>query len=173
MFDSARVRGALRCYDAIDRVEDRAVVFLARSSLWVKSERSRRRQRLCSFIFFQYSSQFRQEFTSPFTWKETRGFKSNCPASGWHLQRPSGRPRNDWRHQCPVFFFGPFYKRVARGAFSLTLTCRTILPLSFGGDFQCIHVYPSSWARLEFVQMVIVKTFLPEDVENIAEEVAW
>ena len=43
-------------------------------------------------------------------------------------------------------------KRVARGAFSLTLTCRTILPLSFGGDFQCIHVYPSSWARLEFVQ---------------------
>ena len=50
------------------------------------------------------------------------------------------------------FFFGPFYKRVARGAFSLTLTCRTILPLSFGGDFQCIHVYPSSWARLEFVQ---------------------
>ena len=22
----------------------------------------------------------------------------------------------------------------------------------FGGDFQCIHVYPSSWARLEFVQ---------------------
>ena len=50
------------------------------------------------------------------------------------------------------FFFGPFYKRVARGAFSLTLTCRTILPLSFGGDFQCIHLYPSSWARLEFVQ---------------------
>ena len=50
------------------------------------------------------------------------------------------------------FFFGPFYKRVARGAFSLTLTCRTILPLSFGGDFQCIHVYPSSWARLGFVQ---------------------
>ena len=33
MFDSARVRGALRCYDTIDRVEDRAVVFLARSSL--------------------------------------------------------------------------------------------------------------------------------------------
>ena len=29
-----------------------AVVFLARSSLWVKSERSRIRQRLCSFIFF-------------------------------------------------------------------------------------------------------------------------
>ena len=49
-------------------------------------------------------------------------------------------------------FFGPFYKRVARGAFSLTLTCRTILPLSFDGDFQCIHVYPSSWAWLEFVQ---------------------
>ena len=49
-------------------------------------------------------------------------------------------------------FFGPFYKRVARGAFSLTLTCRTILSLSFGGDFQCIHVYPSSWGRLEFVQ---------------------
>ena len=50
------------------------------------------------------------------------------------------------------FFFGSFYKRVARGAFSLTLTCRTILPLSFGGEFQCIHVYPSSWERLEFVQ---------------------
>ena len=33
MFDSARVRGALRCYDTINRVEDRAVVFLARSSL--------------------------------------------------------------------------------------------------------------------------------------------
>ena len=33
MFDSARVRGALRCYATIDRVEDRAVVFLARSSL--------------------------------------------------------------------------------------------------------------------------------------------
>ena len=33
MFDSARVRGALHCYDTIDRVEDRAVVFLARSSL--------------------------------------------------------------------------------------------------------------------------------------------
>ena len=59
MFDSARVRGALRCYDTIDRVEDRAVVFLARSSLWVKSERSRKRQRLCSFIFLQYQSQFR------------------------------------------------------------------------------------------------------------------
>ena len=59
IFDSARVRGALRCYDAIDRVEDRAVVFLARSSLWVKSERSRRRQRLGSFTFFQYQSQFR------------------------------------------------------------------------------------------------------------------
>ena len=50
------------------------------------------------------------------------------------------------------FFFGPFYERVARGEFSLTLTCRTILPLSFGGDFQWIPVYPSSWARLEFVQ---------------------
>ena len=50
------------------------------------------------------------------------------------------------------FFFGPFHKRVARGSFSLTLTCRTILPLSFAGDFQCIHVYPSSWARLKFVQ---------------------
>ena len=85
-------------------------------------------------------------------WKETRGTKSNCPASGWHLHRPSGRPRNDGRHQCPVFFFGPFYKRVARGVFSLTLTCRTILPLSFGNDFQCIHAYPSSWARLEVVQ---------------------
>ena len=55
MFDSARVRGALRCYDTIDRVEDRAVVFFARSSLWVKSERSRKRQRLCSFIFFNTS----------------------------------------------------------------------------------------------------------------------
>ena len=33
MFDSAQVRGALRCYDTIDRVEDQAVVFLARSSL--------------------------------------------------------------------------------------------------------------------------------------------
>ena len=33
MFDSARVRGALCCYDAIDRGEDRAVVFLARPSL--------------------------------------------------------------------------------------------------------------------------------------------
>ena len=55
MFDSARVRGALRCYDAIDRVEDRAVVFLARSSLWVKSERSWRGQHLCSFIFFNTS----------------------------------------------------------------------------------------------------------------------
>ena len=50
------------------------------------------------------------------------------------------------------FFFGSFCKRVVRGAFSLTLTCRTILPLSFGGKFQCIHVYPSSSARLEFVQ---------------------
>ena len=28
------------------------------------------------------------------------------------------------------FSLDPFYKRVARGAFSLTLTCRTILPLS-------------------------------------------
>ena len=30
----------------------RAVVFLARSSLRVKSERSRKKQRLCSFLFF-------------------------------------------------------------------------------------------------------------------------
>ena len=58
MFDSARVRGALRCYDAIDRGEDRAVVFLARSSLWVKSERSRRRRVYVLSFIFQCQSQF-------------------------------------------------------------------------------------------------------------------
>ena len=64
--------------------------------------------------------------------------------------------RHPW--QCPVFFFGPFYKRVARGAFSLTLTCRTILPLSFGGDFQCIHVI-TSW-RSRALCFVFQKKFI-------------
>ena len=153
MFDSARVRGALRCYDAIDRVEDRAVVFLARSSLWVKSERSRRRQRLCFHFFFN---------TSPSSGNKLRArSREKKPVELNQTALLVGDIYSDLRVDLAMtgainvrFFFGPFYKRVARGAFSLTLTCRTILPLSFGGDFQCIHVYPSSWARarLEFVQ---------------------
>ena len=49
MFDSAQVRDFLRFYDAINRVEDRAVAVLVISSLWVKAEPSRRRQRFCSY----------------------------------------------------------------------------------------------------------------------------
>ena len=62
---------------------------------------------------------------------------------------------------------------VARGAFSLTLTCRTILPLSFGGD-SSFNVSTCIQAREHDCAMVIVRvaTFLHEDaVENIAEAV--
>ena len=151
MFDSAQVRGALRCYIAIDRVEDRAVVFLAKSSLWVKSERSWRRQRLCSFIFFNTSLSSGKNLRARSHEKKRVELNQTALLVG-DIFSHLGRPRNDGRHQGLVFFFGPFYKRVARGAFSLTFTCRTILPLSFGSDFQCIHVHPSSRARLELVQ---------------------
>ena len=52
MFDSARVRGVFRCYDAIDRVVEWAITFLVKSSLRVKAEQSKKRQRFCSFVLF-------------------------------------------------------------------------------------------------------------------------
>ena len=52
MFDSARVRGVFRFYDAIDRVVEWAITFLVKSSLRVKAEQSKKRQRFCSFVLF-------------------------------------------------------------------------------------------------------------------------
>ena len=50
MFDLAWVRGALRCHDTIDRVEDRAVVLLARSSL----SEVRTISKKTAFMFFHF-----------------------------------------------------------------------------------------------------------------------
>ena len=59
MFDSARVRGVFRCYDAIDRVVEWAITFLVKSSLRVKAEQSKKRQRFCSFVLFPDQFRFR------------------------------------------------------------------------------------------------------------------
>ena len=125
--------------------------FSLRGLLCEWSQNDLRRQCLCSFIFFN---------TSPSSGKNLRArSREKKPVELNQTALLVGDIYSDLRVDLAMtgainvrFFFGPFYKRVARGAFSLTLTCRTILPLSFGGDFQCIHVYPSSWARLEFVQ---------------------
>ena len=151
---------------------DRAVVFLARSSLWVKSERSRKRPRLCSFLFFQYQSQFRylrarSREKKRVELNQTALLVTFTPTFGWTSQ---------WRapSMSGVFFL------------------RTILQK---GSERCVLIdfdvqnYPSPvlwrWFPMypgvsKFVSttrncaMVIVKTFLREDVvENIAEAVAW
>ena len=69
MFDSARVRGVLSVYDAIDRVLEWVITFLVKSSLRVKAEQSKRRQRFCSFVLFFGSLPVPVEktFTNPFS----------------------------------------------------------------------------------------------------------
>ena len=139
MFDSARVRGVLRCYYAIDRVEDRAVAFLVSEGRTISKK--------TALLFFH--SLFN---TSPSSGKSLRARSHEKKSVELHQTAlPEGDIYSDLRADLALmapsmsgFFFGPFCKRVTRGAFSSTLTCRTTLPLSFGGDFQCIHVYPSS-----------------------------
>ena len=129
-------------------MEDRAVAFLARSSFRGLVSEVRTISKKTAFRFFHF-------------------FFNTSSSSGKNLRARSREKKlvqlnqtallvgdiyTDLRVDLPMtgainirfFSYGPFYKRVARGAFSLSLTCRTILPLSFGGDFQCIHVYPRS-----------------------------
>ena len=53
MFDSARVRGVLRCYNVIDRVVDWVITFLVKSPLRLKTERPQKKDSVlfcCSFL---------------------------------------------------------------------------------------------------------------------------
>ena len=59
MFDSARVRGVFRCYDAIDLVVEWAITFLVKSSLRVKAEQSKKDSVFVLLFFFPYQFRFR------------------------------------------------------------------------------------------------------------------
>ena len=54
IFDAARVRGVLRCYDAIHLVLQWGVTLLVMISLRVKAEKPQKRQRFCSFVLFSF-----------------------------------------------------------------------------------------------------------------------
>ena len=60
MFDSARVRGVFRCYDAIDRVDvvEWAITFLVKSSLRVKAQNNLKKDSVFVLLFF-FPYQFR------------------------------------------------------------------------------------------------------------------
>ena len=153
MFDSARVRGGLRCYDAIDRVVEWVITFLVKSSLRAKAEQSQKKTAFLFFCsFFLTSSGSDKNLPTHFRGKKTCRTKSNGPVSRWFFFLFL-RAGSCWRTPSTSgFSWARSSKRVARGAFSVTFSRRTILPLSIGGEIQCIHVYPCSWILLNFVQ---------------------
>ena len=153
MFDSARVRGILCCYSAIDRVVEWVITFLVKSSLRVKAEQSQNKQSFCSFVLFSLPVPVQIRISQPnFVKKKTCRTKSNGPVSRWIFSCSFGQDRVGGRHQLPVFSWASSSERVAGGAFSVTFSRRTILPLSIGGEIQCIHLYPCSWTLPNFVQ---------------------
>ena len=142
MFHSARVRVVLRCCDAIDRVVQTALTFLVISSL-VSEGRMPSNQ--TEFLFFWSLSLWvpvQIRFYQPiFVERNVQNeIKLLCQWLKFWLLLPEG-----WCWRTPstsVLSWDSFSKTVMRGAFSVTLFRRTILPLSIGGETQCVHVYP-------------------------------
>ena len=104
MFDSARVRGVFRCYDAIDRVVELAITFLVKSSLRVKAEQSKKRQRFCSFVLFSLPVAVQIRIHQPiFVKKKNCRTESNGLVSRWNFSCSFGQARVGGRNQLPVF----------------------------------------------------------------------
>ena len=111
MFDSARVRGGLRCYDAIDRVVEWVITFLVKSSLRVKAEQSQNRQRFCSFVLFSLPVPVQIRIYQPiFVEKKFAELNQTALSVGDFFLVPSGRlvleDAINFR-----FFLGSFFKK--------------------------------------------------------------
>ena len=111
MFDSARVRGGLRCYDAIDRVVEWVITFLVKSSLRVKAEQSQKRQRFCSFVLFSLPVPVQIRIYQPiFVEKKFAELNQTALSVGDFFLVPSGRlvleDAINFR-----FFLGSFFKK--------------------------------------------------------------
>ena len=91
MFDSARVRGVFRCYDAIDRVVEWAITFLVKSSLRVKAEQSKKRQRFCSFVLFSLPVPVQIRIHQPIFVKKKCKLNQTALSVGGIFLVPSGR----------------------------------------------------------------------------------
>ena len=104
MFDSARVRGGLRCYDAIDRVVEWVITFLVKSSLRVKEEQSQKRQRFCSFVLFSLPVPVQIRIYQPiFVEKKLAELNQTALSVGDFFSCSFGQARVGGRHQLPVF----------------------------------------------------------------------
>ena len=128
MFDSAQVRGILRCYDAFDRVEE--------DSLFANS------------FLFQYQSKFRWEYTSLFTWKNhVELTQTALPVGDFSSNFRPDLTLTAWHHQLPFFFSwdsSAYIKTVARGTFSLTLLAELFFPYPVAVIFNvyiCIQAH--------------------------------
>ena len=154
MFDSARVRGVLRCHDAIDRVEERVAAFLARSSLWVKAERSRRRQHFL-FVHFSIPVPVQVRMHEPVHVGRNEWNKIKLPCQLVTFTAIFGHTLH-WRATSTSgFFHWTLLQKDSERCVLIDFDLQNYssLSLSFGGDFpESIHVCPSSWARLEFAQ---------------------
>ena len=92
MIDSARVRGVLCCYDAIDRVVEWVITFLVKSSLRVKAEQSQKRQSFCSFVLFSLPVPVQIRIYQPnFVKKKLAELNQTALSVGEFFLVPSGR----------------------------------------------------------------------------------
>ena len=102
MFDSAQVRGVLRCYDAIDRVM-RGLPLSLRCLLseWRQNDVKKKDSLSVPLFFFLISF----EFTYRLREKKRAELNQTALSVDEILLRASGRPRGGGRHQLPGFFF--------------------------------------------------------------------
>ena len=101
MFDSARVRGVLRCYDTIDRVVRRLSLSLRCLLPNEGKTTSKKRPSFSVPLFFFLTS---LEFTNCLRKKKRAELNQTALSVDEFLLLASGRPRGGGRHQRPVFF---------------------------------------------------------------------